>query len=155
MWRSIKVTVLFILSLLGLSLSGVLSGEGVVVAAPWTLMAETVIQNQAGPAGSAPAGEGESVKSMSLPKDFKGRHARHSVQCGDCHGTDESLKPPTMAKCLRCHGSYKDVAALTKNSHPNPHDSHRGEVKCKQCHKEHQNSELSCNQCHVFEMKVP
>lgn len=155
MRRSIKITALFLLLLGGFSLSGGLSGEGLVAASPWRIMAGAVIQNQDGQAGSIQAGEGESVKSPSLPKDFKQRHARHGIQCGDCHGTDPSAQPPTMAKCLQCHGSYKDMAVLTKNLHPNPHDSHRGEVKCRQCHKEHQNSELSCNQCHVFEMKVP
>jgi fumarate reductase flavoprotein subunit len=155
MTRLKKATGIFILWLCGLSLLWSLSGSRVDAAAPWSFMADAIVLSQGTPEGSVQAVKGGPGESVPPAKDFKQRHARHGIQCSDCHGADQPLRSPTMATCLQCHGSYKDVAALTKGLHPNPHDSHMGEVKCKQCHKEHKDSELSCNQCHVFEMKVP
>jgi hypothetical protein len=89
------------------------------------------------------------------PSSLKHRHAKFHVPCAACHGPDQSIAVPTQEACFQCHGSYAEVAELTKKSVPNPHHSHMGEVSCDQCHSEHGDSRLSCNQCHVFEMKVP
>ncbi len=89
------------------------------------------------------------------PSEFKQRHALLGIECAACHGADQAVRLPPMATCFQCHGSYADVAELTKSLIPNPHHSHMGEVPCGECHKEHAESRLSCNQCHVFEMSVP
>lgn len=87
--------------------------------------------------------------------EFKQRHALFGIECAACHGTDQAVSLPPMTTCFQCHGSYSDVAELTKNLIPDPHHSHMGEVPCGECHKEHAESRLFCNQCHVFEMNVP
>lgn len=120
---------------------------------PWSIKPRSVVESFVGAGLSAQAAEGEAAKPAAVPKDFK--HARFGLKCSDCHEPDQPVIRPTTAKCLQCHGSYQDVAALTQKVFPNPHSSHVGEVKCNQCHMEHQNSVLYCNQCHVFEMKVP
>lgn len=87
--------------------------------------------------------------------DMEQRHAEFGVQCSDCHGAAMSVPVPTMEQCAACHGSYSDLAALTDDMIPNPHDSHMGEEACGQCHREHEESRLSCNDCHIFDMDVP
>jgi len=83
-------------------------------------------------------------------------HARHSVTCVDCHGTFFPKHRLTVEQCLKCHGSYQDLAALTEDVYPtNPHDSHLGEVRCTRCHKAHKEPALYCNKCHVFDLEVP
>ncbi|MBN1612956.1 MAG: cytochrome c3 family protein [Deltaproteobacteria bacterium] len=155
MARCKKVIGVFVLWLFGFSILWSLPESGSNAAASRSFVNDAVILSQKPPEEGVQTVKGEPLESASLRKDFKQRHARHGIRCGDCHESDPSLKPPTMAACLQCHGSYKDVAALTEGLHPNPHDSHMGEVKCRLCHKEHKESELFCNRCHVFEMKVP
>lgn len=87
-----------------------------------------------------------------VPKISK--HAKPGIKCESCHGSDTATRV-TMPKCLQCHGSYAKVAELTRKDKPNPHESHQGEVRCGECHKEHGQSVNSCNECHTFEMKVP
>lgn len=82
-------------------------------------------------------------------------HAQRSVTCGLCHGTFFPEERVSMDQCLRCHGSYEHLAALTKNVDPNPHNSHHGEMRCALCHSAHEESVLYCNMCHVFDLEVP
>ena len=79
------------------------------------------------------------------------QHAQQSVTCGLCHGTFFPEERVSMEQCLRCHGSYEHVAALTEDVDPNIHDSHYGEIRCTLCHKAHEDSVLYCNICHAFE----
>ena len=37
----------------------------------------------------------------------------------------------TKYQCMKCHGDYKNLAQKTKDSSPNPHYSHMGEVNYK------------------------
>lgn len=83
------------------------------------------------------------------------RHAREKLTCGLCHTSFNLDEEFPMEKCLYCHGSYPDLAGLTKAIVPNPHESHLGEVNCNICHKIHQESENFCNQCHAFEYVFP
>ncbi|NTW29031.1 MAG: ammonia-forming cytochrome c nitrite reductase subunit c552 [Coriobacteriia bacterium] len=105
-------------------------------------------------------------------------HAKANIACLDCHEpkiseqlsevkeyvTGNYKTPLPFAKigtrefCLRCHGSYADLAAKTKDydtaSGRNPHDSHNGDLPCSTCHRVHQQSQLFCSQCHS-DMIVP
>ena len=68
---------------------------------------------------------------------------------------DHRVRP---ADCLHCHGSYEELASLTKNlkgpdGFPlgrNPHDSHWGQIDCGICHKMHKASVDLCAGCHGF-----
>lgn len=92
---------------------------------------------------------------MAQAQEFKQRHARSGVTCATCHGSDFSAAVP-VGTCLACHGSYAALAELTRQMVPNPHAPHHlGEVRCGQCHREHQTSVLFCNRCHIFDMEVP
>lgn len=82
------------------------------------------------------------------------KHAKRDIQCQDCHDNDTS-KRVAMPRCLQCHGSYEKVAERTRKDQPNPHESHLGQVRCGECHREHGQSVNSCKECHTFEMKVP
>lgn len=70
---------------------------------------------------------------------------------------------------MQCH-NYDALAAKSaekiKNDPAmkgklNPHDSHAGQLKCTECHKEHSKSSLYCLECHKnaedarFKMDVP
>ncbi len=82
-------------------------------------------------------------------------HARQNVTCVDCHGTFFPKQRFAAEKCLKCHGSYQDSLALTKDVNPNPHNSHFGKMRCIRCHMAHEKSALYCNKCHVFDLEVP
>ncbi len=57
-------------------------------------------------------------------------------------------------ECMKCHGDYKKLAALTKQYSPNPHFSHMGEVNCIECHVPNSNKiEPMCNTCHKFKFE--
>jgi len=88
-------------------------------------------------------------------KELKGRHKEAAVACADCHKSANPDKPAPLAACKDCHGGYSEVKELTKGHEENPHDSHLGEVDCRDCHKMHQPSKLVCESCHNFEMIVP
>jgi len=97
-------------------------------------------------------------------------HGEADVDCLTCHvatieqQVDELVKfvsndyeTPLQERefgdewCLRCHehGSYAQVAQLTANLDPNPHeDSHFGQLQCTACHNTHRASEDYCGQCH-------
>lgn len=77
-------------------------------------------------------------------------HAKRNMECADCHEVDKPTKRARMSACFDCHKSYSAIAKLTENKHPNPHDSHQGEIQCYQCHKPHKENKLFCNECHEF-----
>ena len=82
------------------------------------------------------------------------RHARAGFTCEHCHET-YFPKGGSSEACIRCHGSYKNLAVLTKAVRPNPHASHQTDLACTNCHKAHQKSKLYCDLCHSFELQVP
>lgn len=83
------------------------------------------------------------------------KHVAAHVTCAQCHAAGVAV-PPTMAACLTCHGgTYQKLAARTATDMPNPHESHRGEVACAECHHVHKASVTLCNQCHTFDMSTP
>jgi fumarate reductase flavoprotein subunit len=94
-----------------------------------------------------------------------GSHLVRGITCGGCHGKagDKPLaqlqscltckqerRPVAQRNCMSCHGSYRAVAARTRNFTSNPHQSHRGETECKVCHKGHKPDVISCSTaaCH-------
>jgi hypothetical protein len=74
--------------------------------------------------------------------------------CVECHEEDVPTGNAPSSVCNACHGDYSEVAGLTEQVEPNPHDSHQGELKCTACHKAHRESVLFCNSCHFYEMTV-
>jgi hypothetical protein len=82
-------------------------------------------------------------------------HAEARVPCSSCHAKFSVEEDSNMEVCLKCHGSYADMALVTKDTEPNPHDSHLGEVDCTLCHKIHEPSMDLCEQCHAFDFKLP
>ncbi len=94
------------------------------------------------------------------------KHLKAGVSCKQCHttgvpansvSTNQVPKIATADACLKCHGTYKEIAGRTKNYDTalyNPHISHYGELDCYQCHRMHKTSEMFCTSCHL-EMKVP
>jgi fumarate reductase flavoprotein subunit len=83
------------------------------------------------------------------------KHKNRGVDCLGCHKEDPPKLKVPIAVCLGCHGDYPKVAAKTGKLDPNPHDSHLGEIECKQCHHAHKASVNVCNACHDMDMKVP
>jgi hypothetical protein len=84
-------------------------------------------------------------------------HNLAGIACTDCHVDGEFSAPVDKDLCLACHGSPEDIARLTADQDPNPHDSiHYGpDLDCDLCHHIHRKSENFCNQCHEFEFMVP
>ena len=78
-------------------------------------------------------------------------HGKRNMECADCHGVDNPTKRARMDACFDCHKSYAAIAKLTEQLHPNPHDSHQGEIQCYQCHRPHKTNKLYCNECHDFQ----
>jgi cytochrome c nitrite reductase small subunit len=104
------------------------------------------------------------------------RHAIKGVTCDDCHiepgknrimemgkytkeGIDyvtgnypTPLPQANLSKeyCLKCHGTYSELAQKTSNVTPNPHQSHLGEIQCQLCHKSHKPFENYCLKCHKW-----
>ena len=82
--------------------------------------------------------------------EIKDQHGKMGLACTACHGDKSPPISPETPACLACHKSYEEVAAKTKAMKPNPHDSHKGEVACSDCHSTHGTSRLMCNDCHSF-----
>lgn len=109
-------------------------------------------------------------------------HERAGAVCQDCHTRTLQAAVTELAKavtgsyeaplkehrvrpedCLRCHGKYQDLAALTKDLKGpdgfslgrNPHDSHWGPLDCGICHKMHRASVDFCAKCHGFPVTGP
>lgn len=80
----------------------------------------------------------------------KGPHA--SLPCSNCHIEKVPSKAPDKAACLKCHGSYGQLAKKTEKLNPafNPHYSHKGQEQCASCHSMHAKSQFICNDCHGF-----
>jgi len=104
------------------------------------------------------------------------KHAVEGVTCDDCHiepGKDRVMEIPTYMKeafdyvtgsyetplpeanltkeyCLKCHGSYDELAQKTSNVKPNPHQHHLGDIQCQLCHKSHGPFVNHCAQCHEW-----
>jgi fumarate reductase flavoprotein subunit len=89
-------------------------------------------------------------------KKFLGdRHIDKGIDCDGCHNeSPPKALVPTKA-CLKCHGTYDDLAERTKKVDPNPHASHRGDLPCETCHHAHKESVNRCGACHDFDFKVP
>ena len=83
------------------------------------------------------------------------KHVAAKLDCAACHTESPPAKQPDNAVCIKCHGSYTDVAAKTASDQPNPHASHLGEIPCASCHHIHQASQTYCSQCHNFDMSTP
>ena len=94
-------------------------------------------------------------------------HAQAGVTCQDCHpqSTGDVLAEFTSnltnsyptplapikfetATCLKCHGTYDQLAQRTAGLERNPHDSHQGQLDCRTCHRVHSASVYYCGQCH-------
>lgn len=109
--------------------------------------------------GGTGIGTAASAQTAPAPGAGKGflidKHAAAGVTCAKCH-VESTAKPPAMATCLSCHGgTYAKLAAQTAQDQPNPHESHRGEVDCAECHHVHKVSVTKCNECHTYDMKTP
>lgn len=60
----------------------------------------------------------------------------------------------TKSQCMKCHGTYEELAKKTSIYNINPHESHLGEVNCEECHKVNKaKPELMCNSCHKFDIR--
>lgn len=100
---------------------------------------------------------GEPESSLSGKMSSSHAHNLAGVGCADCHGPGEPSADVPKDQCLACHGSPQEVAKLTADQKPNPHDSiHYGpDLDCDLCHHLHRKSENFCNQCHEFDFIVP
>lgn len=77
-------------------------------------------------------------------------HAKAGVHCFDCHQEEKPTKKAVASEsCMTCHGDYPAMRALTKDAKPNPHDSHKGEIPCTECHRQHQPPVVTCLECHA------
>ena len=83
------------------------------------------------------------------------KHVAAGLNCAACHTESPPAKAPDNSACIKCHGSYSDIAAKTAQDQPNPHASHLGEIPCSSCHHVHQASQTYCAQCHNFDMNTP
>lgn len=95
-------------------------------------------------------------------------HAQAGITCLECHESNIGQQVQELTKyitgnyqnplkerklgtkewCLRCHGSYEELAKLTGDRTRNPHDSHYGKMECRICHRMHRESVDYCAQCH-------
>jgi len=107
------------------------------------------------------------VTSMTSTNRLAYVHAQAAVTCQDCHPQTmmslvseiasnithsypqplPSINFETQA-CLKCHGTYAQVAQRTQNLARNPHDSHEGQLECRSCHQVHTDSIYYCGRCH-------
>lgn len=83
------------------------------------------------------------------------KHMAAGLNCAACHAESPPAKAPDNSACIKCHGSYSDIAAKTAQDQPNPHASHLGEIPCASCHHVHKASQVYCAQCHNFDMNTP
>lgn len=97
----------------------------------------------------------QSPQSSDLQKWLADRHVeRGNGECASCHPTQLSADVSSET-CLKCHGSYADLANKTSKGNINPHDNHMGEQPCTVCHQGHKPPQLICDGCHEFSMRVP
>ena len=64
-------------------------------------------------------------------------HAAAGKTLAEIHGAafPEASGWVKKDQCMKCHGSYEDLAKKTAGLEPNPHRSHLGAVNCQDCHK--------------------
>ena len=87
-------------------------------------------------------------------KVMKPHHKSNGLACGDCHTTSPAEAVP-MEQCLTCHSlpEPQDDYHGAPNKHDSPH--YGPELKCENCHHEHEESENFCAGCHDFDFKAP
>jgi hypothetical protein len=70
------------------------------------------------------------------------------LDCRACH--TEPGKKATGEACLKCHGSFEEVAKRTRDMDPNPHANHSTDYDpdCTRCHHGHKANEVYCVKCH-------
>jgi hypothetical protein len=83
------------------------------------------------------------------------RHKDAGVDCQACHGQSPPTGAAPVVACAGCHGDIAKVAERTQSLHPNPHESHEGEMPCDECHHAHKLSVDYCAKCHQFGFQVP
>lgn len=85
-------------------------------------------------------------------KSYHQKLHQNGSSCELCHGSSEPVTPADTKNCANCHGTPSDVAKLTEEMHPNPHNSPHweDELPCDSCHMEHSESESVCKNCHQF-----
>ena len=124
------------------------------------------------------------VKSMMDTNLLASKHAALGINCLGCHDETQlvtahqnvnvNMTVPLLnypqSFCLKCHGSYAALIALTANSQAfltpdgtaiNPHNTHLGPIDCSNCHQIHNQSPginycyschhtqtLECGECH-------
>ncbi len=96
-----------------------------------------------------------SIAAVSVAMTAELLESKHKgVKCSVCHEKDNPDSPPSSdGACMECHGSHKDVIALTAKKSPNRHQSAHSEMPgfvdpCMNCHNMHKPSVLSCVKCH-------
>lgn len=89
-------------------------------------------------------------------------HAKASVDCAGCHGSQLPVADSTVEneRCLTCHGPVEKLAEKTRNAEfpkRNPHASHLGDdIACTTCHHAHTASVVYCADCHrLWKMTIP
>ena len=99
----------------------------------------------------------------------KHAESRDKLECHDCHEPNLSIQIEEGVKyvtgnyqdplekreffrefCLECHDS-ESIKAATDYEEGNPHNSHKGDQECYECHNMHQRSQMICADCHDFE----
>lgn len=96
------------------------------------------------------------VSSAQGSGDYKlpAHHVKAGVHCFDCHQEEKPTKKAVASEsCMTCHGDYPAMKVLTKDVKPNPHDSHKGEVACTECHRQHKPAVVMCLDCHEGKYK--
>jgi hypothetical protein len=119
------------------------------------------------------------VESWKSSKYLDHKHYLVDVTCDDCHVPPGSHRIFQMPKymldgidyvtgnyeypfpegnyskdyCLKCHGTYDELAQKTSNVKPNPHQHHLGEIECGLCHKSHRPFVNHCAECHDWNFK--
>jgi fumarate reductase flavoprotein subunit len=93
--------------------------------------------------------------------EVTGKHKENSLECADCHETEEPDKPADYEVCTGCHGDMLDAGPILfvdkkgKETEHYPHDSHEAPIPCTECHAIHKPTRLYCNKCHDFTNTVP
>ena len=83
------------------------------------------------------------------------RHKTMGVACEGCHQQSAPTGAAPANACMSCHGDMDKMGKQTEALHPNPHESHEGDIPCGECHHAHKASVDYCAKCHQFGFKVP
>lgn len=99
-------------------------------------------------------------------------HRNLGITCSTCHDPATAMAadgtpyaPGTRGFCMRsgCHDDWDGIVAATsgwtgtvtvynRTGIYNPHDNHRGDADCGDCHKVHEQQDLTCVTCHNMEV---